>query len=96
MSPEVTVRFTGELRALAGCDTLQLSLEADASLRDALTALGERVSPRFTNQVIEPLLAGQPAVPLLLLNRTLRSGPELDQPLGEGDTIAFVLPMEGG
>jgi molybdopterin converting factor small subunit len=96
MSPEITVRFTGELRTLAGRGTLQLSLEAEASLRDALVAAGERVSPSFTNQVIEPLLAGEPAVPLLLLNRTLRSGPELDRPLGEGDTIAFVLPMAGG
>lgn len=65
-------------------------------MRDALVAVGEEVSPSFTNQVIEPLLAGEPAVPLLLLNRTLRSGPELDRPLGDGDTIAFVLPMEGG
>ena len=96
MSPNVTIRFTGELRALAGQGTLQLSMETEASLRDALLATGERVSPSFTNQVIEPLLAGEPAVPLLLLNRTLRSGPELDRPLGEGDTIAFVLPMEGG
>jgi hypothetical protein len=71
-------------------------MEIGATLRDALYASGERVSPSFTSQVIEPLLAGEPAVPLLLLNRTLRSGPDLDRPLGEGDTIAFVLPMEGG
>jgi molybdopterin converting factor small subunit len=96
MSPNVTMRFTSELRALAGQGTLQLSMEPGATLRDALFAAGERVSPSFTIQVIEPLLAGEPAVPLLLLNRTLCSGRELDRPLGEGDTIAFVLPMEGG
>lgn len=96
MSPSVTMRFTGELRALAGQGTLQLSMGTGATLRDALLAASEQVSPSFTNQVIEPLLAGEPAVPLLLLNRTLRSGPQLDRPLGEGDTIAFVLPMEGG
>jgi molybdopterin converting factor small subunit len=96
MSPNVTIRFTGELRALAGQGTLQLSMETEASLRDALSAAGERVSPSFTNQVIEPLLAGDPAVPILLLNRTLVSVPELDRLLGEGDTIAFVLPMGGG
>jgi molybdopterin converting factor small subunit len=90
------MRFTGELRALAGQGTLQLSIKTGATLRDALFAAGERVSPPFAHQVIEPLLAGEPAVPFLLLNRTLRSGPELDRPLGEGDTIAFVLPMEGG
>jgi molybdopterin converting factor small subunit len=90
------MRFTGQLRALAGEGTLQLSMETGATLRDALFAAGERVSPSFARQVIEPFLAGETAVPLLLLNRTLRSGLELDRPLGEGDTIAFVLPMEGG
>jgi molybdopterin converting factor small subunit len=71
-------------------------METGATLRDALFAAGERVSPSFAHQVIEPFLAGETAVPLLLLNRTLRSGLELDRTLGEGDTIAFVLPMEGG
>jgi hypothetical protein len=71
-------------------------METGATLRDALFAAGERVSPSFAYQVIEPFLAGETAVPLLLLNRTLRSGLELDRTLGEGDTIAFVLPMEGG
>lgn len=96
MSPEVTVRFTGELRSLAGHGSLQLSLGEGATLRDVLRAMGEWVSPSFTKQVNEPLLAGEGAAPLLLLNRTLRSGPDLDQPLGEGDIIAFALPMEGG
>ena len=96
MSPVVTVRFTGELRSLAGQGSLQLSMEEGATLRDAVVAAGELVSPEFADQVVEPLLEGQPAVPLLLLNRTLRSGAELDQPVGEGDIVAFVLPMEGG
>jgi molybdopterin converting factor small subunit len=96
MSPKVTVRFTGELRSLAGQGSLNLSLEEGATLEDAVVAAGELVSPSFTNQVVEPLLEGKPAVPLLLLNRTLHSGAELDQPVGEGDVIAFVLPMEGG
>ena len=96
MSPAVTVRFTGELRSLAGQSSLQPSLEEGASLRDAVVAAGEVVSPAFADQVVEPLLKGNPAVPLLLLNRTLCSGAELDQPVGEGDIVAFVLPMEGG
>jgi len=96
MSPEVTVRFTGELRSLAGQGSLQLSLDGGATLEDAVVAAGELVSPSFSEQVVEPLIGGQPAVPLLLLNRALRSAAELDQPVGEGDVIAFVLPMEGG
>ena len=96
MSPRATVRFTGELRSLAGRGSLELSLEEGANLRDALVATGELASPSFKNQVVEPLLEGNQAVPLLLLNRTIHSGLELAQPLGEGDVIAFVLPMEGG
>jgi molybdopterin converting factor small subunit len=96
MSPAVTVRFTGELRRLAGQSSLQISLEEGATLRDAVSAVGRGVSPEFTDQVVGPLLQGEPAVPLLLLNRTLCSGAELDRPVGEGDIVAFVLPMEGG
>jgi molybdopterin converting factor small subunit len=96
MSPNVTVRFTGELRALADQDTLQLSLAEGATLRDAVQAVGAMVSKSFTTQVIEPLTESRPSAPLLLLNRAIRSGAGLDQPVGEGDIIAFVLPMEGG
>jgi molybdopterin converting factor small subunit len=96
MGPGVTVRFTGELRALAGQGSLQLSLEEGATVGDAVTAAGKLVSPSFANQVIAPLLAGKPAAPLLLLNRSLCSGAVMDQPLGDGDILAFVLPMEGG
>ena len=96
MSPVVTVRFTGELGSLAGQGSLQLSLEEGASLKDEVVAAGELVSPAFADQVVKPLLEGKPAAPLLLLNRTLNSGAELDQPVVEGDKVAFVLPMESG
>ena len=96
MSLHVTLRFTGELRRLAGHGSLDLSLKEGATLEDAVVAAGKLVSPSFANQVVEPLLEGKPAAPLLLLNRTLHSGADLGQPVGEGDVIAFVLPMEGG
>lgn len=96
MSPRVTVRFTGELRRLAGHDSLQLMLGEGATLKDALLAIGELTSPLFTNQVVEPLLEGKQAAPLLLLNRMLCSEPEMDRRIGNDDVIAFVLPMEGG
>jgi len=96
MSPTLTVRFTGELRSLAGQSSLQISLEEGATLRDVVLAVGMGVSPAFADQVVGPLLQGEPAVPLLLLNRRLCSGLELDRPVGEGDIVAFVLPMEGG
>ena len=96
MSLEVTVRFTGELRSLAGQGSLQISLGEGATLRDAIVAAGELASPAFAEQAVRPFLEGEPGVPLLLLNRRLCSGAELDRAVDEGDVVAFVLPMEGG
>jgi len=96
MSVEITVRFTGQLRALAGHSSLDLSVAEETTLSDALLALQDVVSPSFSEQVIEPLVRGQPSGALLLWNRALCSGPDLDRPLAEGDVVAFVTPMEGG
>lgn len=96
MSAEVTVRFTGELRTLSGQSSLNLAIEEGATLDDLLRALQDVVSLPFTEQVLEPLVQGEPVRGLLLLNRTLYSGAELDRPVFDGDVIAFVMPMEGG
>ena len=96
MAPTVTVRFTGELCRLAGRDSLQLPLEEGVTLKDVVLRVGRTVSPAFADQVVGPLLRGEPAVPLLLHNRTLSLGSDLDRPVGEGDIVAFALPMEGG
>ena len=96
MSLAITVRFTGQLRTLAGQDSLELSIEEGATLDDVLNALRDVVGPGFTEQVLEPLSRGKPALGLLMLNRVLYSGAELDRPMFEGDVVAFVMPMEGG
>ena len=94
---QVAVRFTGPLRALAGCHTLSLSLDDKATLRDLLPVLRDAVSPAFVEQVIVPLEAANPPLALLLLNRAhLRASTELDRSLADGDVIAFVPPMAGG
>jgi len=96
MSVEITVRFTGQLRALAGCSSLSLAVEEGTTLGKVLFALRDVVSPSFREQVIEPLTRGQPSRALLLLNRAFCAGPELDRPLAGGDIVAFVTPMAGG
>ena len=96
MSLAITIRFTGQLRTLAGQDSLELSIEEGATLDDVLNALRDVVGPGFTEQVLEPLSRGKPALGLLMLNRVLYSGAELDRPMFEGDVVAFVMPMEGG
>jgi molybdopterin converting factor small subunit len=94
---EIGVRFTGALRSLAGRSGLSLSVEAGATVRDALLALGEALPSAFTEQVVLPLMGGDPPLSLLLVNRRHLPGPEgLDSALEDGDVIAFVTPMEGG
>jgi molybdopterin converting factor small subunit len=94
---EVTVRFTGMLRGLAGSSSLELTLDEGATLRSALQAVGEQVTGTFEEQVIRPLLQGGLPVAVLLLNRAiLPASTELERPLRSGDILAFVMPMEGG
>jgi molybdopterin converting factor small subunit len=93
----VTIRFAGPLRTLAGCHPVSLSLNAGATLRDLFSALRDVVSPSFAEQVLAQIEAGEPHLTLLLLNRAhLRTSTELDRPLTDGDVIAFVPPMAGG
>lgn len=96
MSLQVTVRFTGQLRTLAGQSSLELSVEEGATLDDVLYALRDLGCTQFAEQVLEPLSKGEPALGLLMLNRVLCSGAELDRLVFEGDVVAFVMPMEGG
>jgi molybdopterin converting factor small subunit len=93
----VTVRFSGPLRALAGRPSLTLSLDDGSTLRYLFSALRDAVPSSFTEQVLAPLEAGDPPLALLLLNRAhLRASTELDRLLVDGDVIAFVPPMAGG
>jgi len=96
MGFEIIVRFTGPLRTLAGRASLALSVDEGVMLGDALLTLRDEVLPAFTEQVLEPLEAGERSVPLLLVNRAICSGAELGRPVSEGDVVAFVMPMEGG
>jgi molybdopterin converting factor small subunit len=94
---EITIRFTGLLRNLAGRASTQVVLDQGSTLRAALVTLREEVPARFAEQVIEPLLAGGPPLALLLHNRAHLSGTDcLERSLAEGDVIAFVMPMAGG
>ena len=93
----VTVRFSGPLRALAGHRSLNLSLDQGATLRDLLSALRDTVSLPFVQQVLTPLETNDYPYVLVLLNRVhLRAPSELERTLSEGDVIAFVPPMAGG
>lgn len=94
---EITVRFTGMMRSLAGLASVHMSLEAGATLRTALLAIIDLVARPFAEQVVQPLVARETVPALLLLNRVYMSdATDLDRRLSPGDVIAFVMPMAGG
>ena len=94
---EVTVRFTGPMRTLAGRAQECVSLPAGAGLRELLRTLAATLPSEFAREVIGPLQTGDAPVALLLVNTVNLPGPAgLDHPLSDGDIVAFVPPMSGG
>ncbi|MBU0495328.1 MAG: MoaD/ThiS family protein [Chloroflexi bacterium] len=93
----IVVRFTGPLRALAGCPELALSLPDGATLFDLLAALRQALPVPFVDQVVTPLETGAGPLALLLVNRApVDSQVGLARSLTNGDVVAFVPPMAGG
>lgn len=95
---EITVRFTGIFRILAGCEEKRFALEDGATVYELIAALRNHLPENFITQVVDPLeQSNRPYIPLLLLNRNhLKNRDELFVKLSDGDIVVFVPPMEGG
>ncbi len=96
---QVTLRFFGIFKSLAGQRELRLEVEEGTTLRQALGAAGKQLAPEFADQVLAPLDEGpvKGLQALILLNQIhLDDAAEFDRPLKEGDVVAWVPPMEGG
>jgi molybdopterin converting factor small subunit len=92
----VTVRFSGPLRALAGHRSLNLRSTRSHLARSTVCAARYGLL-QFVQQVLTPLETNDYPYVLVLLNRVhLRAPSELERTLSEGDVIAFVPPMAGG
>jgi molybdopterin converting factor small subunit len=94
---QITVRFSGPLRALADQQRLTLSLDEGDTLVDLLGELHKILPTPFVDQILTPLGTSEGPIPLVLINGVHPRGPDdLDHPLAEGDVVAFVPPMAGG
>jgi molybdopterin converting factor small subunit len=94
---QITVRFSGPLRALAGQQRLTLSLGEGDTLVDLLGELRKVLPMPFAEQILTSLGTGKGPIPLVLINGVHPRGPnDLDRPLADGDVVAFVPPMAGG
>ena len=94
---QVSVRFSGPLRPLAGRASITMSLAAGTTLHDLLEALRETLPTPFVEQVLTPLEPDGGPLALILVNRTHPRDPrDLERPMAEGDVVVFVPPMAGG
>jgi molybdopterin converting factor small subunit len=94
---EVTIRFSGPLRTLAGHASMTLSPADGATLHDLLHMLRETLPAPFVEQVLTPLEVNDGPLALILVNRKHpRDRADLERPLADGDVVAFVPPMAGG
>jgi molybdopterin converting factor small subunit len=94
---EVTVRFSGPLRAMAGHQNLTLPLADGTTLLDLLHTLRDVLPAPFVQQVLMPLEASDRPLALILINRAHPCDrAALERPLADGDIVAFVPPMAGG
>ncbi len=94
---QVLVRFTGQMRVLAGCAELTVMPAEGTSLAELLGQLRDRLPPACVRQLLDVIASGGGGPALLLLNRRhVRTTEDLDRILADGDVVAFVPPMDGG
>lgn len=79
----VAVRFFASLRELVGQERVELDLDGEATAEDVWRALVER----------HPALAPRRASLTAAVNRRYA---RFDEPLRDGDEIAFIPPVSGG
>jgi len=80
---KVGVRFFASLRELVGADRLDVSLPDAATAEDVWSALVAR----------HPALAARRSSLTVAVNRRYA---RFDEPLHEGDEVAFIPPVSGG
>jgi molybdopterin converting factor small subunit len=96
---EISVRFSGNLRLLAGMKEISVTVEDGITLRKFLIHLRELINIEFDKAILVPLLDENNPAPLTLLmlnQRHNQSLQMLDDLLQDGDQLSFLPPMEGG
>ena len=96
---EIAVRFSGNMRLLAGTKELIAGVEDGINLRSFLSTLRELINPEFNEAILVPLLDQNNPAPLTLLMLNRRHNQSinvLDETLHDGDQLSFLPPMEGG
>jgi len=96
---EIAVRFSGNLRLLAGTKELSVTVEDGTTLRQFLMHIRNFIDAGFHKAILVPLLDENNPAPLTLLMLNRRHNQTLDvldEHLHDGDQLSFLPPMEGG
>ena len=93
---KILVQSFANIRDLPGSRELEIDLPPLSSLAVLLARLTCRFGSAFTRQIRDQL-SGEIVPFLILVNGTaLRSTFDLQSPLKDGDTVAIMIPFDGG
>jgi molybdopterin converting factor small subunit len=95
---QIQIRFVGSMRNLAGTAEKSVELPEGSTLMTLFDQLRQMLPEAFISRIIHPDLMNKESLSTLItINRKSVSGQEfLEYLLEDGDSIAFVPPMEGG
>jgi len=95
---KIQIRFAGSMRNLAGTNEMSLELTEGSTIMILIDRLCQILPDEFITGILKPALFNENALSTLItINRKAISGQEfLETLLEDGDSIAFVPPMEGG
>jgi len=94
--PTVTVRTMFELTRIVGRPSVQLTVQAGATVRTVLEELAA-AHGGLRGRLFDPGTGGLLAYLFVELNgRDIRSLQGLDTPVGEGDALSVLIPVAGG
>lgn len=89
----VTAKFFGGLREFINDSTVTFTLNSDATLSDLLWEIA-RFSPGLHERLEKGLRAGY--LNAMIDGRNARFLNDLETPLSDGNTVAFIPPIGGG
>jgi MoaD family protein len=93
---KILLQSFANIRDVLGSRELEIELQQPSSLAGLLAELSRRFGAAFNRQIRDQL-TGEIVPFLILVNGTaFRTTVDLAAPLKDGDTVAIMIPFDGG